>query len=52
MFKVLLRNTWRETLLSVTTVTSHHDVKGLRRLCGTVEIHIHGLKALGMAAES
>ena len=41
-----------EALLSVTAVSSHHDIKGSRKLHDTVEAHIRGLRALGVPAES
>lgn len=41
-----------EVLMNVTTVSSHHDVKGLRKLHDTVEAHVRGLRALRVPAES
>ena len=47
----LIVNRHMEALLSVTTISSHHDINGLRRLHDTVETHIRGLRALGVPAE-
>ena len=41
-----------DALLPLTAVTSHHDVKGLRRLYDAIEANIRGLKALEVKAES
>ena len=35
-----------DALLILQTVTSHHDLKGLRHLCGSVELHVRGLRTL------
>ena len=39
-------------LLSLPTVSSQHDVKGLRHLYDAVESHVRGLRALGVPTES
>lgn len=41
-----------EALMNVTNISSHHDVKGLRKLHDTVEAHVRGLKTLGVSPES
>ena len=41
-----------DALLNLTSVTSHHDLRGLRRLYDSVEANIRGLRALGVASES
>ena len=41
-----------DALLGLTPVTSHHDLKGLRRLYDMVETHVRGLQALGVSADS
>ena len=41
-----------DTLLHLTAVTSHHDVKGLRQLCDAIDANVRGLKALEVEAES
>ena len=48
----LIVNRHMEALLGVMAVPSHLDIKGLRKLHDTVEAHIRGLRALGVAAES
>ena len=48
----LIVNQHMEALLIVGTVSSHYDIKGLRKLNDTVESHIEGLRALGMPTES
>ena len=41
-----------DALLALPTVTSHQDIKSLRRLYDSVESHVRGLKALGVNTES
>ena len=41
-----------DALLTMSAVSSHLDIKGLRKLHTTVETHIRGLRALGVSAES
>ena len=41
-----------DALLNLTSVTSHHDLRGLRRLYDSVEANVRGLRALGVALES
>ena len=41
-----------EALLSIAAVSSHLDIKGLRKLHDTVQAHIRGLRALGVSADS
>ena len=41
-----------DALLNVTTVSSHLDIRALRKLLDTVEAHIRGLRALGVSADS
>ena len=48
----LIVNQHMEALLSVGTVSSHHDIKGLRKLNDTVESHVRGLCALGVPTVS
>ena len=35
-----------ESLLNMAPVSSNHDLKGLRKICDPVEVHVRGLKAL------
>ena len=42
----LIINCHMEALLHVPGVSSHHDIRGLRKLHVSVEAHIRGLKAL------
>ena len=35
-----------ESLLNMAPVSSSHDLKGLRKICDPVEVHVRGLKAL------
>ena len=46
----LIVNRHMEALLNVAAVSSHHDVKGLRRLHDSVEAHVRGLQTLGVPA--
>ena len=46
----LIVNRHMEALLNVAAVSSHHDVKGLRRLHDSVETHVRGLRTLGVPA--
>ena len=48
----LIVNKHMEGLLALSTVTSHNDVKSLRRLYDSVEAHVRRLKALGVPAAS
>ena len=48
----LIVNRHMEALLNVTAVSTHHDVKGLRRLHDSVEAHVRGLQALGVPPSS
>ena len=48
----LIINRHMEALLNVSAVSSHHDVKGLRRLHDSVETHVRGLRALGVPSDS
>ena len=48
----LIVNRHMDALLRLTAVTSHHDVKGLRRLCDAIEANVRGLKALEVDSES
>ena len=41
-------NRHMEALLNTTAISLHSDVRGLRRLCDSVEAHIRGLRALGI----
>ena len=47
----LIVNKHMDGLLSLPTVNSHHDVKGLRRLYDAVESYVRGLRALGVPTE-
>ena len=40
------------SLLNLPSVTSHYDLKGLRRLYDSTESNVRGLRALGISAES
>ena len=48
----LIINRHMEALLNVSAVSSHHDVKCLRRLHDSVEAHVRGLRALGVPSDS
>ena len=48
----LIVNQHMHALLRLAAVTSHHDVKGLRRLYDAIEANVRGLKALEVKAES
>ena len=48
----LIVNKHMDCLLSLPTVNSHHDVKGLRHLYDAVESHVRDLRALGVPTES
>ena len=48
----MIVNRHKEALLSVATVSSHFDIRALRKLHNTVEAHIRGLHALGIPAET
>ena len=48
----LIVNRHMDALLGLTSITSHHDLKGLRRLYDAVEAHVRGLRALGVSSES
>ena len=48
----LIVNRHMEALLNTAAVSSHHDVKGLRKLHDSVEAHIRGLQALGISASA
>ena len=48
----LIINRHMDALLSLSTVSSHLDIKGLRKLHNSVEAHVSGLWALGVPTES
>ena len=48
----LIVNRHMDALLNTATVSSHHDVKGLRKLYDSVEAHIRGLQALGISVSA
>ena len=48
----LIVNRHMEALLAITTVSSHHDVRGLRKLYDAVESHVRCLRSLGVSADS
>ena len=48
----LIINRHMEALLHVPSVSSHHDIRGLRKLHDSVESHIRGLKALRVPAQT
>ena len=48
----LIINRHMEALLHVPGVSSHHDIRGLRKLHDSVEAHIRGLKALRVPAQT
>ena len=41
-----------EALLGIGAVSSHHNIKGVQKLNDTVEMHVRGLRALGVSTES
>ena len=45
-------NRHMEALLSIAAVSTHHDIKGLRKLHDSVAAHVRGLRALGVLSES
>ena len=48
----LIVNCHMEALLNVSAISTHHNVKGLRRLHDSVEAHVRGLHVLGMPPDS
>lgn len=48
----LIVNRHMEALLSVADVSSHLNIKGLQKLCDTVEAQSRGLRAFGVPAET
>ena len=48
----LIINRHMEALLHVPGVSSHHDIRGLRKSHDSVEAHIQGLKALRIPAQT
>ena len=50
--KQMIINKHMEGLLNMAPVTFNHDLKGLRRIYDSVEVHVRGLKALGVSSES
>ena len=48
----LIVNRHMDTLLNVSVISTHHDVKGLRKLHDSVEAHVRGLRALGLPPDS
>ena len=50
--KQMIINKHMEGLLNMAPVTSNHDLRGLRRIYHLVEVHVRGLKALGVSSES
>ena len=48
----LIINRHMEALLHVPGISSHHDIRGLRRLYDSVEAHIRGLKALRVPTQT
>ena len=44
----LIVNKYMDALLNLSTVNSHHDLRGLRHLYDAVETHVRGLPALGV----
>ena len=45
----LIVNRHNDELLNTAGISSHHDIKGLRKLYNTEEAHIRGLWALGIS---
>ena len=50
--KQLIVNRHMDLLLNLNTVTSQHDLKGLRKLYDVVESNVRGLRALGVQSSS
>ena len=50
--KQLIINKHMEQLLNVESITSPHDVKGLRQLYDVIESNVRSLKSLGVKADS
>ena len=41
-----------EELMNIDAVISNHNLPALRHLYDTIEVHVHGLRALGVSPES
>ena len=39
-------------MLNIPTVNSHHNLRGLRHLYDTVELHVRGIQAFGVTTDS
>ena len=50
--KQMIINKHMAGLLNMAPVSSNQDLRGLRRIYDLVEVHIRGLKALGVSSES
>ena len=50
--KQMIINKHMEGLLNMAPVISNQDLRGLRRIYDFVEVHVRGLKALGVSSES
>ena len=50
--KQMIVNKHTDDLINMAPVYSNHDLRGMRRLYDLVEVHVRGLKALGVPSES
>ena len=50
--KQMIVNKHMDDLINMVPVYSNHDLRGLRQLYDLVEVHVRGLKALGVPSES
>lgn len=50
--KQMIVNKHMDDLINIAPVTANHDLRGLRQLYDLVEVHVRGLKALGVPSES
>ena len=48
--KQLIINKHMEKLLNIDSISSQHDVKGLRRLCDVIDTNVRSLKSLDVKA--
>ena len=50
--KQMIVNKHTDDLINMAPVYSNHDLRGMRQLYDLVEVHVRGLKALGVPSES
>ena len=49
--KQMIVNKHMDDLINMAPVYSNHDLRGMRQLYDLAEVHVHGLKALGVPSE-